>query len=625
MQQLSAHLEPPMRRKATLTAMVWAGLSIGLCGSASADVTCHLEYATMRDGVRLATEVYLPGGGKYPVIMQRTPYNRNGAPVDVTCANTTLMDMAASGYAVLNQDVRGIFRSEGNFHPMQQEPEDGYDAVEWAGVQPWSTGKVGMMSGSYVGLTQWQAADRTPPHLAAIAPGVTASDYHDHWTYVEGAFDLWFAQSWIHVTFGPEIMLRDLLNSGMPRDKANEKVAQFVQKGVDHLLDTWVWKLPLQAFEPYMPIASYYYEWLQHPNFDPYWQNIDVQTRYEDVKVPTLNTGAWYDIFQVGTVRNFAGMKTRGGTETARDGTKLVMTCCGHAGTSGTIQWGGDATPITDQMRFFDRYLKGIRNGVENDPAVQLWVLNPPDTGVNGTGFWVTADRFPVKGTREVSWYFSSDGNANSSSGDGRLTLQPVTTSKPDKFAYDPANPVPTVAGTCAASRRSCPPARTTRRAIETRDDVLVYSSAPLTEDVTVIGPVKVVLWAASSARDTDFTAKLVDVHHDGFAANVLDRVLPTRFREGSREPPSLITANKTYPYTIELGYAGQVFRKGHQIRVEISSSNFPHYARNLNTGTLDDSTTSRMKVAHQTVFHDKAHASRVILPVVPGVTPPDR
>jgi hypothetical protein len=299
------------------------------------------------------------------------------------------------------------------------------------------------------------------------------------------------------------------------------------------------------------------------------------------------------------------------------------MTCCGHAGTSGTIQYDPAPTPLTDQMRFFDHYLKGLDNGVENDPPVQLWVLNPPDSGTAGSGFWVNSDTWPLKGTHDVAWFFASDGHANSSSGDGRLTLQ-SRSSSPDHFSYDPHDPVPTVGGNLCCEPTLLPAGAHDQTQVETRDDVLVYTSETLTEDVAVIGPVKVVLFASTSARDTDFTAKLVDVHPDGFAANVLDRLVPVRFRAGSRLPPSLITPDETYEYTIDLGNAGQIFRKGHKIRVEISSSNFPHYARNLNTG-LDNSSTSLIQVARQTIFHEGHEASRLVLPIVPGILPPDR
>ena len=365
---------------------------------------------------------------------------------------------------------------------MRQEANDGYDAIEWAARQPWSTGKVGTFSGSYVGLTQWQPAIQTPPSLAAISPNITASDYHDHWTYVNGAFALWFAQSWIPLTMGKETLLRQLLASGQSREQANAEVAAFTERSNRELTSNWVWQLPLKSFPEFRSIAPYYYEWLDHPNYDAYWQALDVEPRYQNVRVPTLNSGAWYDIFQVGTVRNFQGMRTRGGTAEARQGSKLIMTCCGHAGTSGQVSWGTASPPVTTELRFFDRYLKGLNNGVEQDPAVQLYVLNPPDTGTQGSGFWVNADQYPLPGTRNTSYYFTSTGRANSSAGDGKLDrtppwadpdadkgkrrlLEELRASIPDQFVYHPNNPVPTVGETCAASHNFWPLAPTTRRA----------------------------------------------------------------------------------------------------------------------------------------------------------------
>ncbi|MDM0107696.1 CocE/NonD family hydrolase [Variovorax sp. J22R24] len=609
-------------------------------GQSAPDVTCHIEYATTRDGVRLATEVYLPlAAGRYPVVMQRTPYNRNGAPADVSCANTALQTYARNGYAALNQDVRGLYRSDGIFDAMRQEANDGYDAIEWAARQPWSTGKVGTFSGSYVGLTQWQPAIQTPPSLAAISPNITASDYHDHWTYVNGAFALWFAQSWIPLTLGKETMLRQLLASGMSREEANAQVAAFTERSNRELTSNWVWQLPLKAFPEFRSIAPYYYEWLDHPDYDAYWQALDVEPRYQNVRVPTLNSGAWYDIFQVGTVRNFQGMRANGGTAEAREGSKLIMTCCGHAGTSGQVSWGTASPPITTELRFFDRYLKGISNGVERDPAVQLYVLNPPDTGTQGSGFWVHADQYPLPGTRNTTYFFTSAGRANSSAGDGKLDstppwedsasnggrrrlLEELRSSIPDQFVYHPNDPVPTVGGNLCCQPQLLAAGAHDQTRVEARNDVLVYTSEPLAEDMAVIGPVKVVLWAASSARDTDFTAKLVDVHLDGFAHNVLDRLVRARFREGSKSPPSLIRPLTPYEYTIELGNAGTVFKKGHRIRVEISSSNFPQFARNLNTG-LDDSESVLSVSALQVVLHDRHHTSRLELPVATTVRIP--
>lgn len=598
------------------------------CGTAwaQATYTCHTEMATMRDGAQLATDVYLPasGEGRYPTILQRTPYNRNGGPVDLACANVLFQAYAAAGYAVLNQDVRGMYRSQGPFVPMQQEVTDGYDAVEWAAAQPWSTGKVGMTGGSYVGLTQWQPATRQPPHLVAISPAITASDYHDHWTYHHGVFDLYFAQTWLHVTFARETLLRHSLTNGMSREQANEKVAAWAERGAENLLSDWVWQLPLTGLDVYRGLAPYYYTWLNHDTYDRYWNRLDVQHRWDQVRVPAFNTGAWYDIFQIGTVRNFQGMREQAATEEARSGSKLIMTCCGHAGTSGTVQWGTATPAVTSELRFFDRYLKGIRNGVEDDPAVQLWVLNPPDTGTQGSGFWVNADSYPLPGTEFRTLFLHSAGNANTRIGDGMLKKAPPSgpqEAAADRYTYDPANPVPTAGGNMCCNTTLIPAGAVDQSIVELRNDVLVYTTEPLPEDVAVVGPVKVVLWAKSSAPDTDFTAKLVDVHLDPFAHNVLDTIVRARFREGSRKPPSLIEPGQAYAYELELGNAGTVFKKGHRIRLEISSSNFPHFARNLNTGR-DNNTTAEMQKAHQTILHDAAHPSRLILPVAPVSIP---
>jgi putative CocE/NonD family hydrolase len=601
----------------------------GLAYAQTTDVTCHIEYTPMRDGVRLATEVYLPGtAGKYPVVMQRTPYNRNGAAVDNNCNNTTLQFFAKNGYAALNQDVRGMFRSEGTFNAMVQEARDGYDAIEWAAVQSWSTGRIGMFSGSYVGLTQWQPAIHTPPHLTAISPNVTASDYHDHWTYVNSVFDLWFAQSWLLLTFGPETYLRDLLATGLSREQANQEVANWVAKGRADILSKWVWQLPLESFPVYRSIAPYYYDWLEHPSYDRFWARLDIEPRYHNVTVPALNSGGWYDIFQIGTVRNFQGMRTEGGSAVARSGSKLVMWSTCHACPPGTFAGAIDFGPNNQvdmnalNLRWFDHWLKGIDNGIDREPAVKLFVMVPPDTGTTGGGFWVTGDEYPLPNTQGLRFYLHSRGNANTRLGDGALDVRFRGHGRPDEYVYDPREPVPTRGGNMCCINDLLPSGAFDQSTIEARDDVLVYTSAPLTQDLVVIGPIKVNLWAASSARDTDFTAKLVDVHLDGFAHNVLDRIVRAQYRKGSKLPPSFTRPDKPYEYLIEMGNTATVFKKGHKVRLEISSSNFPHYARNQNT-VNQFGEDARLKRAFQTIFHDAAHPSSLELPVAYGVTVP--
>lgn len=609
-------------------------------------VTCTVEWTPLRDGTVLATEVYLPARpGPHPVVLQRTPYSRfPGAPQFASdCNNAQMIFLASNGYAALNQDVRGRYRSGGVMDAMQQEADDGYDAVEWAAVQPWSTGKVGMIGGSYVGLTQWQPAIHAPPHLAAIAPLITASDYHDHWTYVNGAFDLWFAQSWMLLTFAGEQVIRNLEDAGLPQEEVFARTAEWLAAGRAAILTDWVWRLPLDSFDEYrrtsetdplyaQALAPYYYDWLAHPDYDAFWARLDVETRYGDVAVPSLNIGWWYDIFQIGTVRNFQGTQAEGGTPEAREGSQLLMWAQCHACPAGTtvgeIDFGPDNQVDLNALylRFFDRWLKGIRNGIDEEPAVRIFVMVPPSRGTAGSGFWVESETFPLPDTHVQKWRLASGGNANGAGGDGRLVRGvgggPNARAPADHFVYDPDDPVPTKGGNMCCINDLLPSGAFDQRDVEQRGDVLVYTSEPLRQDLTVIGSVRVNLWATSSAPDTDFTAKLVDVHPDGYAQNILNRLARARFRHGSKLPPSLIEPGKAYAYDIELGNTATVFQKGHRIRLEVSSSNFPHYARNQNTASPVGS-DAIVEIAQQSILHDARHQSVLELPVVPSVRKP--
>ena len=586
-------------------------------------VTCRTENVAMRDGVMLATDVYLPPvPGRYPVIVQRTPY---GLRLGHGCFERTSGDMAfwaENGYVGITQDSRGTFRSQGTFTPIFQEQADGYDALEWAAGQPWSTGKVAMAGTSYFGVTQWQAALTSPPHLLAISPGQTATDYHDHWTYVNGVFDLWFAQSWILNFFSPDEFRRREIAKGVALDKAREKSDEYLNRGKEQIFSKWASQVPLTASEEFRTLAPYYYEWLAHPNYDDYWAKVDVEAHWSDVKVPALIRGGWSDLFALGSVRGFLGLREHGGSPAARSGTKLVMEPGGHGGL-GVIEYG----PASNmnfralQLRFYDHYLKGVDNGVDREPAVQLFVQVPPDTGTRGSGFWVAADTFPLPGTEKVRFNLRSRGRANSRRGDGVLDRDKPPEGLDDTFVYDPKQPVPSYGGglCCLSLGPYFGSGAQDQSLLELRDDVLVYTSAPLTQELAVIGPVKATFWAKSTARDTDFTAKLVDVHSDGFAHNVLDRIVRARLRNGSKSAPSPIEPGKAYEYTIDLGYASNVFKPGHRIRFDISSSNFPHLARNHNTGD-DPATDGRFVVATQTVLHNDKYPSHVELPVVPNV-----
>ena len=593
-------------------------------------VVCVVEQAPMRDGVQLSTEVYLPAGNRrFPVILQRSPYNGRSPNSGSNCDSPSGRYFAERGYVMLNQDTRGRYRSEGEFDAMRQEAKDGYDAVEWAAAQSWSNGKVGMIGGSYVGLTQWQAAIEQPPHLVAIAPHYSSSDYHHGWTYQGGALDLWFAMSWTSQVLAPDTLRRRLETAGTPAEQVRQEVSAFVMTGREELIDDWLWRLPLkgfQGFRSYGNLAPYFDEWLARPSYDDYWANLDLETKYSRIKVPALITGGWYDVFQEGTIRNFMGMRRMGGSSAARNGTQLLVRALCHACPNGTaageVDFGPDNTFDLTAMwtRWFDYWLKGIDNGVQDEPPVRLFVMVPPDTGIVGGGFWTTADEFPLPNAVETRFYLRSDGNANSANGDGILTPNGpggIT----DEYVYDPADPVPTVGGNMCCTNDLLPSGAFDQREVEQRNDVLVYTTPPLEEDLTVIGPVRVELWATSSAPDTDFTAKVVDVHLDGYSHNVSEGIIRARYRN-SNEDLSWITPGAVHDYVIDLGYTATVFRRGHRIRLEISSSNFPHFDRNPNTGHHFGE-DAQIEKATQGVLHDRAHPSQLVLRLAPNVRIP--
>ena len=589
-------------------------------------VTCETVRVPMRDGVMLATDVYRPAApGRYPVILLRTPYGlRLGQGCFAPGLSAGMAFWAEHGYVAVSQDARGTFRSEGEFRPIVQERDDGYDAVEWAAAQPWSNGRVAMTGSSYMGVTQWQAALATPPHLVAIAPGQTATDYHDHWTYVNGVFDLWFGQSWPLAFFAPDAHRRQQIAAGATADAARRAADAYLAEGESLIAGEWIDQVPLGDFAGFRSLAPYYYEWLAHPNYDEYWAAVDVEAQWKRIAVPALVTGAWGDLFHIGSVRAFNGMRTGAGSEAARAGTMLVMTGGGGHGREGAVSFGsaGDMNLRDLQLRFYDHHVKGADSGIDREPRAQLFVQVPPDSGTQGTGFWLQDDVFPPPGAATARFNLGSSGRANSRWGDGVLDRPGPPHGPDDTFTYDPRKPVPALGGglcclTLGFYFRSGTQDQST---VERRGDVLVYTSAPLAADMAVIGPVKVVLWATSTARDTDFTAKLVDVHPDGFAQNVLNRVVRASFRHGSKAAPSPIEPGRAYEYEIDLGYTANVFRAGHRVRLDVSSSEFPHLARNRNTGD-DPATDGHFEVAVQTIHHDAERPSRVELSVVAGVS----
>ncbi|WP_084265424.1 CocE/NonD family hydrolase [Actinomadura macra] len=561
--------------------------------------------ATMRDGTVLRSNVFTPKGtGEFPVILMRLPYNKEGA---LSFVYGPPDRYAKACYLVVVQDVRGEYKSDGTFYPYRSEAEDGYDAIEWSAALPHSNGKVGMYGFSYPGLTQWLPATLTPPHLVTIAPAFTSSDIYDGWTYEGGALYQSFIQDWLlsFLTGGVTSKLPD-----------GAKLRAEMNQASKDLHAKWYRHQPLNNFPPLYPgdnrIAPYYFDWIDHPSDDDYWKRWSIRTKYPQVKVPSLNFGGWSDIFLNGTVENFAGMRAQGGSEVARQGTQLIVGPWTHGGSDrkvGDVDFGPEAVVAVGDLhlRWFDHWLKGIDNGVDKDPPVKVFVM--------GANKWRTADSWPIPGTANTTYYLHSKGDANTANGGGTLdTTAPATDEKADQYQYDPANPVPSVGG---RFQSSVPGGPRDQRSVEQRPDVLVYSTPRLTKDTEVTGPISVTLYARSSAKDTDWTAKLTDVQPDGTSMLVRDGIQRARYRV-SLEKPELITPGEVYKYTIKLWPTSNMFKAGHRIRLEISSSNFPMYDRNPNTGGKFGTDTTTQP-ASQTVLHDPEHPSSITLPIMPA------
>ncbi len=552
--------------------------------------------ANMRDGVTLYADIYRPKAvGKFPVLLRRTPYDkRSTAPgFDMDYAYRA----AARGYVVIIQDVRGRLTSQGEWYPFKYESQDGFDTIEWAAALPYSSGKVGMIGGSYEGATQMLAAVAAPPHLAGMFPFVTGSDYYEGWTYQGGAFSQWFTQMWA---------------SGLALDTLNRRVA----KNSNSM--QWVWKLPLADY-PFLnlgtssDLAPYFLDWLAHPSYDDYWKQWSIEERHNKILVPAYHVAGWYDIFLGGTLRNYAGIKMHGGNDQARRGQRLLVIVGGHAGSGpklGEVDFGPAAKLDIEEimLRWYDYLLKGVENGIEKERPVKIFVM--------GKNAYREEDDWPPPRARISRFYLHSTGDANSLGGDGSLSEEVPQSEQADHFLYDPAEPVPTTGGILCCDAAHLMSGPHDQRPVESRGDVLVYSTAELKEELEVTGPVSAELYVSSSAIDTDFTAKLVDVWPNGFAQNLAEGILRGRFRN-SQEKAEFMNPGEVYRFRIDLWATANVFLKGHRLRLEVSSSNFPRFDRNLNTGE-DNGRTSRMAKATNTVFHDREHPSALVLPLIP-------
>jgi uncharacterized protein len=567
-----------------------------LAGAAAAqekyDVTIeHNVQARMRDGVILRADIYRPkADGKFPVILTRTPYDKRGE-VDFG------LEAARQGFVFIAQDCRGRYASDGEWYTFKHESNDGYDTVEWAAALPYSNGKVGMAGGSYVGATQMLTAISTPPHLAGICPVVTASNYHENWTYQGGAFEQWFNQSW---------------TTGLAENTFDRRLAK------DSYASRWDKELPLASY-PLLDLgtpqglADYYLDWVAHPRYDAYWKQWSIEEDFSRITVPALTVAAWYDLFQGGSIRNYLGIKEHGGSEAARNGQRLMVIVGGHAGNGpkiGEVDFGPESVFNEDAitLKWYDYVLKGEQNEFATGKPVRIFVM--------GKNTWRDEDSWPLARAKETRYYLHSEGKANSLSGDGTLSNTAPATEPADQYVYDPEDPAPTRGGPLCCDGFHEPGGPFDQRPVENRQDVLVFTTPAFKQDYEVTGPVSLELYVSSSAVDTDFTGKLVDVWPNGFAQNLTEGILRARYRH-SRETADFLNPGEVYKLTLDLWSTSNVFLAGHKLRLEVSSSNFPRFDRNLNTGEDPESGT-RMAKATNRIYHDRDHPSVLLVQVVP-------
>ena len=580
----------------------------------------------MRDGVRLATDLYSPARdgamapGRFPVVMERTPYDKEGRAVEGRY-------FARRGYVGMMQDVRGRYRSEGEWYPFAKEAPDGYDAVEWAAAQAWCDGGVGTIGGSYCGSDQSALATLCPPHLRAMVVAVGTSNYHTSSMRQNGALELRFmVYAFLMATTSREALADPTLKAALEGDYAH--------------IGAWLTRLPYKKGSSALRFLPSYEQWLldilSHGEFDGYWRQrgyaID-QYYQQHADVPTIYLGGWYDSYARGTTSNFLAL-----SKVKKSPQWLLMGPWTHGGWgvsyAGDVDFGADSV-LDDyngyRLRWFDRWLKGFDNGVDREPVVRLFVMGGGDGRKDARGrlrhlgAWRDAADWPLPGTCHVPYYLHADG-----------TLSPTVPepSAPSRYTYDPRDPVPTLGGGLSAAEVVLPPGGYDQRGdprfygcrdslpLSARSDVLTFQTEELPEDVEVTGPLTARLWACSSALDTDYTVKLIDVHPpnpdypNGFAQNLSDSILRARYR-GSRERPELLEPGRVCAFEIVMYPTSNCFAAGHRIRLDVSSSNFPRFDVNPNTGG-PLGTDRRIVLAENSIYHDPDHPSHIVLPVIP-------
>ena len=523
----------------------------------------------MRDGVRLSTNVFLPEAtGRHPTLLIRTPY---GKGFNLITGYRVFLDR---GFALVVQDVRGRYASEGVFQPPIQEERDGDDTLNWIARQPWSDGSVAMLGGSYLGIAQWRAALTKNPHLRAIFPVVAGSDeYLDRFYSRGGALKLGHRLQW---------MAENLTLPAYTRPT----------------FERFVRHLPLRTADRFVTgqRIGFFQETLNHPSYDAYWRGRSTQERLAEVSVPVFIVGGWYDNYVESDLAAFSELSKRSAAH------RIVIGPWPH---NMSVQFAGQpfgpntGAPIRRfQLAWFDHWLRGTR-------PVPAYPQAPVRIFVMGGNRWRDENEWPLARAKATNLYL----------GAGRTLSSEPGLAGFEQYTYDPYHPAPTVGGAVCCNPKVFPWGPMDQREVESRSDVLVYSSSPLKEDVEVTGEVRAVLHVATSAPDTDFTAKLVDVFPNGYARNLCDGILRLRYRKSLRRS-ELAKPGEIYEISIPAGVTSNVFKAGHRIRVEISSSNFPRFDRNPNTGRpIADET--ELRVARQTIHYGKKRPSHLVLPVI--------
>jgi len=539
-----------MKNTTSLSAAVLAATVALLAGLSVGEVaTAETVMVPMRDGVKLATDVYLPDGdGQRPTILIRTPYGKDGAKGMAEEANPR-------GYALVIQDFRGRFDSAGKDYPVfvhggWTEHQDGYDTVEWIAQQSWSDGKVGGFGISAPGVALNMMTPSRPPHLVCCYVGVAFSSMYHQSAYQGGAFRQSLLENWLN------------------GNKFSAKNLELIRA---------------------------------HPDYDDFWKAMDPQRMADRVNVPIMFLGGWYDIFTAGTLESFATIQKQG-SPGARGKCRLVMEAYGHGRSDDLVFPNTNHPAAANMWNWFDLWMKHDGNGLEKIPVVQYFVMGDPNDPNTSGNRWRTADDWPVQADVKKVYFHP----------DRKLRLgAPEELFGSLSYQYDPRNPVPTIGGANLTISKG----PKDQREVEDRSDILLFNSPPLDRHIEITGPVKVKLWASSTAADTDFTAKLCDVYPDGRSMIVLDGILRARHRH-SMEKSEPMEPEKIYEFEIDLWATSFVISPGHRVRIALSSSNAPRFEPNPNTGDPSGA-NDKTQVATNTVYMNADHPSHIILPVV--------